>query len=132
MTKLRWITKAGGVFLLWALAAIALPAQTLTTLVNFDGSNGAGPDTMALVQGTDGNLYGTTTTGGAQDYGTVFRITPSGTLPALYSFCAERDCANGASPYEGLVLATDGNFYGTTTYGGANGWGTVFRITPEG
>jgi hypothetical protein len=72
MGKFGWATKACGILLLWATAAIALPAQTLTTQVNFDGSNGAGPDTMVLVQGTDGNLYGTTTTGGAHDYGTVF------------------------------------------------------------
>jgi uncharacterized repeat protein (TIGR03803 family) len=132
MSKLSWWNKSCAVGALFLGGAAALSAQTLTTLVNFNGSNGAGPDTMALVQGTDGNLYGTTNTGGAQDYGTVFRVTPTGTLTTLYSFCAEHDCIDGSSPYEGLTLATDGNFYGTTTYGGANGWGTVFRITSGG
>ena len=66
-----------------------------------------------LVQGTDGNFYGTTSEGGANGYGTVFKITPSGTLTTLHSF----DVTDGAYPYAGLVQATDGNFYGTTSRG---------------
>jgi uncharacterized repeat protein (TIGR03803 family) len=132
MGKPRWWNRACALGMLMAAAAIVAPAQTLTTLVNFNGSNGAGPDTMALVQGLDGNFYGTTNRGGTQDYGTVFRMTPTGAVTTLYSFCVETNCVDGASPYQGLVLGTDGNFYGATPYGGTNGWGTVYRITPEG
>ncbi len=100
---------------------------TYTTLYSFVGSptDGYWPD-AALVQGSDGNFYGTTESGGASGNGTVFRISPSGNYISLYSF------ADGAYPYAGLVQGNDGNFYGTTQYGGANGYGIVFRITPSG
>jgi uncharacterized repeat protein (TIGR03803 family) len=111
------------------------PNGTLTTLYNFcsqsncaDGSN----PYDGLVQGTDGNFYGTAFAGGANTLGTVFKITPSGTLTTLYSFCSQSNCADGANPYAGLIQATDGNFYGTTFSGGANGVGAVFKITPSG
>ncbi len=115
------------------------PGGTLTTLHSFAaGSDGSGPISW-LVQASNGNFYGTTRTpphgeGGAYGYGTVFEITPSGTLTTLHSF----DGTDGAYPYAGLVQATDGNLYGTTTNGGANnvctsgGCGTVFKITPAG
>jgi uncharacterized repeat protein (TIGR03803 family) len=119
-----------------AAAAIASPAQTFKTLVSFNGTDGADPQIGSLVQGIDGNFYGATWGGGANDYGTVFKISPGGTLTTLYSFCSKKDCTDGYWPGAGLVLATDGNFYGTTIYGGAwcfpNGCGTVFKITPEG
>jgi uncharacterized repeat protein (TIGR03803 family) len=89
-----------------------------------------------LVQATNGDLYGTTEFGGAGLYGpyqgTIFKITPSGTLTTLYNFCSQSGCADGEEPMAGLVQATNGDFYGTTNYGGANGWGVVFRITPSG
>ncbi len=85
-----------------------------------------------LVQATDGNLYGTTSGGGANGAGTVFTITPSGTLTVVYSFCAQGACTDGEEPMAGLIQATDGNFYGTTFAGGASGYGTVFKITPGG
>jgi len=172
-----------------AATAIASPAQ-FTTLVNFNGANGAGPRT-SLIQGSDGNFYGTTEFGGAglgevfkmtpsgtltsppfytfcsdgcldgagpvgailqatdgnfygttywggqsscslPGCGTVFKITPGGTLTTLYSFCPQNGCHDGANPYDGLVQATDGNFYGTTSAGGNSGNGTVFKITPSG
>jgi len=106
----------------------------LTTLYSFNGSDGAGP-TAKLVQASDGNFYGTTQNGGANDQGTVFEITPSGTLTTLYSFCSQVNCPDGAHPYAGLIQARDGNFYGTTPYGGTGcpyGCGTVFEITPSG
>jgi uncharacterized repeat protein (TIGR03803 family) len=112
--------------------AISSPARTLTTLASFDKTNGAAPYFMSLVQGTDGNFYGTTYGGGAHNYGTVFKITPAGTLTTLYSFCSKSGCADGEYPYAGLVLATNGNFYGTTSYGGAHGEGTVFEINTMG
>jgi uncharacterized repeat protein (TIGR03803 family) len=94
-----------------------------------DGANPA----AGLVQGTDGNFYGTTTANGSNNAGTVFKITSNGTLSTLYNFCSKANCADGSTPYAGLVLATDGNFYGTTqSGGGANNIGTVFKITPMG
>ena len=118
-------------FLLCTMMPYAGRAQTLTTLVNFNGTNGASPLFAPLVQGTDGNLYGTAQAGGAHRKGTVFKITPTGTLTTLYSFCAQSRCADGAVPYSGLVLGTDGNFYGTTESGGAHGDGSIFKITPR-
>jgi uncharacterized repeat protein (TIGR03803 family) len=117
-----------------AVAAIASPAQTFTTLANFDGTDGVNPY-AGLVQGTDGNFYGTTFQGGADGgyQGTVFKVTPAGTLTTLHSFAG----TDGAFPYAGLIQGTDGNFYGTTVEGGANnnctsGCGTVFKITLAG
>jgi uncharacterized repeat protein (TIGR03803 family) len=115
-----------------AVAATGSPAQTFTSLVSFNGTNGAYPDLMSLVQGTDGNLYGTTDDGGATGSGTVFKVTPTGTLTTLYSFCAQVGCTDGEHPFAGLVLGTNGTFYGTTAYGGVNGEGTVFSITSGG
>jgi uncharacterized repeat protein (TIGR03803 family) len=118
-------------------AAIVAPAQTFTTLVNFNGNNGAYPLNMSLVQGTDGNLYGTTAgtfyAGVGNGYGTVFKVTPAGGLTTLHTFRH----TEGADPVAGLALGTDENFYGTTAYGGASasckfGCGTIFRITPAG
>jgi uncharacterized repeat protein (TIGR03803 family) len=114
------------------------PSGSLTTLYTFCSDFGACADGSypfgALVQGTDGNFYGTTQQGGnASGNGTVFKITPSGSLTTLYTFCSQTNCADGSQPYDGLVQGTDGNFYGATTAGGdANGDGTVFKITPSG
>jgi uncharacterized repeat protein (TIGR03803 family) len=114
--------------------SIASPAQIFATVYNFCSQNncpdGAAPN--ALVQGSDGNFYGTTQGGGTQHQGTVFKITPQGTLTTLHSFCSEPYCADGQAPFARLVQANDGNFYGTTLEGGEFSIGTVFRITPEG
>jgi uncharacterized repeat protein (TIGR03803 family) len=83
-----------------------------------------------LVQAKDGNLYGIMQIGGANNSGTVFQITLSGALTTLYSFCSQAACADGQYPAAGLVQATNGNLYGTTADGGADGDGTVFRIAP--
>jgi uncharacterized repeat protein (TIGR03803 family) len=111
------------------------PSGTLTTLYSFcaqvNCADGEFPY-AGLIQGADGNLYGTTAFGGANSAGTVFRITPSGTLTTLYSFCTQANCADGEAPYAGLVQATDGDFYGTTGQGGDNGHGTIFKITANG
>jgi len=120
-------------FLLWA--AIALPAQTFTSLHNFDVTDGSIP-AAGLVQGTDGNFYGTTYVGGAYGQGTIFKIIPSGTLTTLYNFCSQPGCSDGSNPLFGqLVQGSDGNFYGTTSGGGTGAYGaqgTVFKITPSG
>ena len=81
-----------------------------------------------MVQGDDGNFYGTTPEGGANNYGTVFRITPDGILTSLISF----NFANGQNPQSGLVRGNDGALYGTTYWGGVAGDGTVFKITTNG
>ena len=108
---------------LWLCASASqIAAQTFTTVFSFNGSNGGNP--VGVVQGTDGNLYGIT---GHPD-GTIFKITPSGTLTTLFTFNGLSD--NGAEfPAAGLVQGSDGNFYGTTAFGGANGDGTVFSLS---
>jgi uncharacterized repeat protein (TIGR03803 family) len=116
---------ACAVFLLCAASAIASPAQTFTTLFNFDGSNGANPN--SLVQGADGRLWGTTITGGTKNCGTAFKVTPAGAFTKVFTF----SCTNGKEP-SGLTLGTDRNFYGATGGGGANGNGTVFKLNPGG
>ena len=112
------------------------PDGVLTTLVKFNGSNGAYPRD-GLIQGSDGAFYGTTSFGGAFSGGTVFKLTPDGLLTTLVSFTVPSNPPQGAFPFTGpwerLVQAHDGNFYGTT-----RGWpfwaqgGTVFQITPAG
>jgi uncharacterized repeat protein (TIGR03803 family) len=119
------------VFLFPAMAVIVSSAQSFTTLLTFGQTNGKAP-LAALAQGTDGNFYGTTGYGGASNAGTVFKVTPNGVLTSLYSFCSLTSCADGGLPQAGLMLGTDGNFYGTTSQGGAYSDGTVFRVTPEG
>jgi len=107
-------------------------AQTFTTLLDFAYSNGALPEFESLIQGTDGNFYGTTYGGGnsicAGGCGTVFKISPGGTVSTLHSFAG----TDGGGPIAGLLQASNGDFYGTTVYGGASGDGTVFKITSGG
>src|ERR1019366_4208049 len=116
--------------LLWA-AALVLPAfgaqsaVVLTSLYSFTGGNDGGNPQAGLVQGSDGNLYGTTYGGGTNGDGTVFKISTGGAYTSLYSFSGGND---GASPWAGLVQGSDGNLYGTT-YGGV---GSVFRISTNG
>jgi uncharacterized repeat protein (TIGR03803 family) len=129
--KLNWGKRAYAVLALCAATAIALPAQTFTTLFSFDLTDGANPY-AGLVQATNGDLYGTTGLGGANRYGTVFKVTPSGALTTLYGFSFQNGLPGAGYPSEVLVQATNGDFYGTTSGGGANGYGTVFRVTPSG
>ncbi|MGP0018593.1 MAG: choice-of-anchor tandem repeat GloVer-containing protein [Candidatus Sulfotelmatobacter sp.] len=169
-------SKIAGITLAFLVATtIASSAQTLTTLVSFDETNGGvlswdlvqGVDgnfygsggfggannlgtvfqitpegTLATldrleyshlsVQAMDGNLYGTTPYSGTGTGGTVFKLTPGGTLTTLYNFCSQPACADGQSPFGGVIQGNDGNFYGATADGGAYGYGTVFKITPAG
>jgi uncharacterized repeat protein (TIGR03803 family) len=109
-------------------------AQTFTTLHTFDSTDGSFPE-AGLVQARDGNLYGTTSRDGTSGGGTVFRITPGGTLTTLYNFCS--DCKGGGyGSYAGLIQASDGNFYGTASFGGNltcdGGCGTIFKMTQGG
>jgi uncharacterized repeat protein (TIGR03803 family) len=115
-----------------ALVVIGSAAQTFTTLVRFNGTDGAFP-ISGLVQGLSGNFYGTTSGGVTINNGTVYEITAAGKLTTLYSFCSQPDCTDGQYPTAGLVQATNGDFYGTTSMLGAKGeGGTVFKITPAG
>src|SRR5579862_5033666 len=105
------------IFVAAAIVALAAPAATaqqpVTVLYSFAGGpDGANPD-AALIQATDGNFYGTTRDG-VSDFGTVFQMTPSGTVTFLHSFTG--GTTDGASPRAPLIQATDGNFYGTTFY----------------
>ena len=100
----------------------------LTTLYTFTGGDDGGVPNGGLIQGSDGNFYGTTNQNGAGNVGTVFRITPAGALTTLHGFSGK----DGANPYAGLVQGQDGNFYGTTESGGTLYGGTAFQVTPAG
>ena len=121
------------IFFLFA-GLIALQARggvVFTNLASFDGTNGAVPY-AALVQGNDGNFYGTASSGGTNSsvsIGTIFKMTSGGAITGLYSF---HDNSDGSIPYAPLVQGKDGNFYGTTYDGGSTEDGTVFRIKTNG
>jgi uncharacterized repeat protein (TIGR03803 family) len=101
---------------------------SVTVLFNFNGASNGSTPSGSLVQGGDGNFYGTTANGGANLRGTVFKMTPSGVLTTLLHF----NGANGESPKGTLVEGTDGSFYGTTYFGGSSSFGTIFKITSNG
>ena len=130
------------------------PAGALTTLYAFCAdkyprcSDGARPE-GGLLLAPNGNFYGVTTNGGTGPFctaavdgcGTVFELTPTGTLTTLYNFCSQTACADGSYPIGGLVQGPNGNLYGTTEWGGTNpciivsidyGCGIVFELTPQG
>jgi len=118
------------------LLGAAASGQTLTVLhtytINSGNTSGiAYPQFMT--QGRDGNLFSTISNAGAQSKGSVYKITPSGVLTTLYSFCSLTGCADGENPAGGVALGFDGNFYGTTCCaGGAGKAGTLFKLTPGG
>jgi uncharacterized repeat protein (TIGR03803 family) len=104
------------------------PSGTLTTLFTFAATNGS--PTAGLTLDAEGSFYGTTGGGGTYGSGTVFKLAADGTFASLYSFTGDTD---GGNPGVGLLLASDGNLYGTTAEGGdLGGFGTVFRISPSG
>jgi len=135
---------AAGFLCAWVIGTAS--AQTYNVLASFDQTDG-GNANAAMIQGLDGNFYGMTPFGGNYNSlcengcGTIFKLTPTGTLTTLYTFCSQANCVDGVIPEESLVQATNGNLYGTASSGGANndsyycfnaGCGTLFELTPAG
>ena len=112
-------------FLAITCAGAPLFSQTVTNIVNFNGTDGQLPYRTTPVQGRDGRLYGTTYYGGAYGAGTVWVVETSGTASVFYSF----DGVTAESPQSGLTLATDGNFYGTA---GSPSGDVLYRVTAAG
>jgi uncharacterized repeat protein (TIGR03803 family) len=121
------------------LPTVAGAASTYKVLHEFkDSPDGAGPSAGLVFDGT-GNIYGTTTWGGATSGGTVFKLAPnsdgSWTESVLYSFCSLTNCADGSNTSAGLILDASGNLYGTTYEGGSancsTGCGTIFKLAPN-
>jgi uncharacterized repeat protein (TIGR03803 family) len=143
---LQALTVLVAVMTLTVLASTVARAQEFSVLDTFctHASCLSGRSPSTVIQATDGSLYATAVLGGTHrnvlcskvegglGCGTVFKITPSGQQTTIYEFCSLPNCADGALPAAALVQASNGDFYGTTEYGGANDAGTVFRITPSG
>ncbi|SPE44276.1 hypothetical protein SBA7_320043 [Candidatus Sulfotelmatobacter sp. SbA7] len=98
-------------------------------IFSFDRVDGAVPAAGVLVDARTKTLYGTTT-GNIYNHGNVFRIAASGQETVLYDFCQQPNCTDGSAPFSGLISDEAGNLYGTTEFGGANGLGVVFEVTP--
>ena len=129
--KVRW-KSCSGALLFCIVAAIGVTAQTYTVIANLTGGN-AYPQS-SLIQGVNGNLYGTSTWGGVHGYGLVFKLSPSPSgwvYTDLYEFTGGND---GCYPWDGLALDSSGNVYGTASncgqYGGNEQGGTLWEITP--
>jgi len=121
--------------LLPAVLGIALPsatpanAQSVSLVHTFSGTDGANPRGHLLLA-ADGNLYGTAFYGGISNYGTIFQLSPQGVMTKIYDF--GNNTSAGIRPNAGLIQAPDGTFYGTTDGGGANGYGTIYKMTIAG
>jgi uncharacterized repeat protein (TIGR03803 family) len=130
-------TNAGGKALAGTIFRIT-DCGEFHVLYNFLGSTDGANPTSPLVQGSDGNLYGSTNLGGDSEFGTIFQITLSGTLTTVHQMTE----TGGTYPSDTLTIASDGNIYGTTNYGGSSsnpncttigpGCGTLFQFTPGG
>jgi uncharacterized repeat protein (TIGR03803 family) len=120
-------TYAGGADSVGSIFKLS-PGGVETVLHSFigNGTDGANPY-AAVVQDSQGNLYGTTYYGGISGAGTVFKLDPAGNETILYNFTGGSD---GGNPYAGVVLDPSGNLYGTTTVGGKYGYGTAFKLVP--
>jgi len=132
MKKLKTFRLSRTVFLLYVLTGFTAFGQSFATLGLFNGSNGSAPGDVSLVQGFDGNFYGTTFSGGATNAGVIYNVSPSGTLTRLYSFCGGDNCATGDFAEGSLALAANGDFYGTNENGGNFQGGTIFRFASHG
>lgn len=102
-----------------------------TVLYSFGAAGDGASPMAALIQGSDGNLYGTTSAGGASGHGTVFKFDPAtNTESVVYSFAGGP--SDGGAPYSSVLQSSNGNFYGTTTTGGSSETGTIYAITSAG
>jgi uncharacterized repeat protein (TIGR03803 family) len=101
-------------------------AGTLTTVYSFTGEADGGFSQSAPIVGPDGQFYGVTSSSNVS-CGTIYRLTTVPTV--IHTFLTAAKKQNGCNPYSALVLGTDGNFYGTTPFGGPNGYGTVYKVT---
>ncbi|HTT82406.1 MAG TPA: choice-of-anchor tandem repeat GloVer-containing protein [Rhizomicrobium sp.] len=106
------------------------PDGTLTVLYSFTGGNDGAEPEGSLVEDSSGNLYGTTSHGGADNDGTVFRLAADGTETVLHSFSG--GSSDGSEPFAGLIIDSAGNLYGTTFQGGSHNMGTVFKVAADG
>jgi uncharacterized repeat protein (TIGR03803 family) len=109
------------------------PAGLATLLYSFGTAAADGKEPFGnLLQGGDGNFYGVTIYGGTNNTGTVYRMSPAGEVTFLSEFGRSGAGTSGANPQAALIEANDGNFYGTTRYGGTNNTGTVFQLSASG
>jgi len=123
-----WRKKVAAICALSASSALVASAQTFKTVASFNSSNGISPSGTTLAQDRDGNLWGTSIYGGANGQGTVFKVTPTGTLRGVFNFVYSQ----GNDAFSGVVLGRDGNLHGATNNGGALGAGVVYKISPNG
>src|SRR5579871_3352564 len=107
---------------------MSLPAQAQTESVIYSFCSQVNCDdgslpTANLIMDSQGNMYGTASSGGANFWGTAFKLSPAGKLIVLYAFCSVggQSCTDGSAPVAGLVMDSAGNLYGTTRQGGVNG-----------
>jgi uncharacterized repeat protein (TIGR03803 family) len=129
MKRSQKLVLLAGVATLWLFAPRGHAGITFTTLLSFNGTNGANPSGN-LVQGPNGNFFGAAPNGGANSSGTIFEISPDGSFfTNFYNFSGG---SNGANPLGALILGSNGVFYGTTYGGGASNWGTIFQISTNG
>jgi uncharacterized repeat protein (TIGR03803 family) len=129
--NLYGMTLYGGTFNRGVAFQFAPAKKKLKILHNFNSSTEGYSPSGPLFQGTDGKFYGTTTTGGTGSGGTVFQMTTAGKVVTLFSFSTSQS-ANGATPFAGVVQGSDGNLYGVCSVGGANGLGTLFKVSTKG
>jgi uncharacterized repeat protein (TIGR03803 family) len=102
----------------------------ITSLYSMAQSDGT--TCKGLTLGTDGNFYGTCQNGGTNNYGTLFKVTSAGVLTVLHNFAAQGSTSDGCIPYAPPIQASNGDFYGTTAFCGANNYGTVYKLTLAG
>jgi uncharacterized repeat protein (TIGR03803 family) len=115
------------------LTTMAAYSQTVTTLYNFNSQNSSQyPQNVALAQGRDGELYGTSEGNGTTSYGSIFKVSPSRVFTELFDFNNSNFSQDGCCPGQGLTLASDGNFYGVADAAGTGQVGVFFSITPNG
>lgn len=117
----------GLVAIICVSSALVSSAQEFRVVVNFNGNDGTRP-MAAPIQAFDGNLYGTTFQNGVNGKGTVYKMTPGGALTTVYNFCSQPDCVDGSLPSTSVLQSTNGVFYGLTSAGGVNDWGTIFKL----